>query len=103
MKIGLALPVIINIPFRQVDGVAFAATSKTYGNICFKTGGGTRLAYLMLWPHCKPWHMAKPQPAFRDIPEVEAVAQRLAFVLGGQMPVIETSQPVPQYNMVPAE
>jgi Bacterial PH domain len=103
MKVGLALPVIINIPFRQVDGVAFAATGKTHGNICFKTSGETRLAYLMLWPHCKPWHMAKPQPSFRAIPDVEAVAQRLAFVLGGQMPVAETTHPVREFNMVPAE
>jgi Bacterial PH domain len=103
MKVGLALPVIINIPFRQVDGVAFATTSGTCGNICFKTAGETRLAYLMLWPHCKPWHMAKPQPAFRDIPDVELVAQKLAFALGGQMPIAETSNPVPNYNMIPAE
>jgi Bacterial PH domain len=103
MKVGLALPVIINVPFRQVDGVAFATTSGSSGNICFKTAGETRLAYLMLWPHCKPWHMAKPQPAFRDIPDVEVVAQKLAFALGGQMPIAETSNPVGNFNMVPAE
>jgi hypothetical protein len=103
MKVGLALPVIINVPFRQVDGAAFANTGKGFGNICFKTGGETRLAYLMLWPHCKPWHMAKPQPAFRDIPDVDAVASRLAFALGGQMPISEATQPVPAFNMVPAE
>jgi Bacterial PH domain len=103
MKVGLALPVIINVPFRQVDGVAFATTSGTSGNICFKTAGETRLAYLMLWPHCKPWYMAKPQPAFRDIPDVEVVAQKLAFTLGGQMPIAETSNPAPNYNMIPAE
>jgi Bacterial PH domain len=103
MKVGLALPVIINVPFRQVDGVAFATTSGSSGNICFKTSGETRLAYLMLWPHCKPWHMAKPQPAFRDIPDVEVVAQKLAFTLGGQMPIAESSNPVPNHNMIAAE
>jgi Bacterial PH domain len=84
MKVGIALPVIINIPYQQVDGVSFAVTSGNRGNIVFKTGGGIRLAYLLLWPHARPWHLTKPQPAFRDIAEVELVASRLAMLLGGQ-------------------
>jgi Bacterial PH domain len=103
MKVGIALPVIINMPFKQVDGVSFANTGKGCGTIVFKTGGQTRLAYLLLWPHAKPWHITKPQPAFRDIAEVETVASRLAFALGGQMPVVEVQYVVPQGNLVPAE
>ena len=86
MKVGIALPVIINIPYRQVDSVSFAVTSGNRGNIVFKTGGGIRLAYLLLWPHTRPWHLTKPQPTFRDIADVETVASRLAFLLGGQFP-----------------
>jgi Bacterial PH domain len=103
MKVGIALPVIINLPFRQVDGVSFANTGAGCGTIVFKTGGETRLAYLLLWPHAKPWHLTKPQPAFRDIPDVEAVASRLAFALGGHMPIVETEYDVAHGNMVPAE
>jgi Bacterial PH domain len=103
MKVGIALPVIINLPFRQVDGVSFANTGQGCGTIVFKTGGETRLAYLLLWPHAKPWHLTKPQPAFRDIPDVEAVASRLAFALGGHMPIVETEYDVAHGNMVPAE
>ncbi len=103
MKVGIALPVIVNLPFRQVDGVSFAATGKGCGTIVFKTGGETRLAYLLLWPHAKPWHVNKPQPAFRDIPDVETVASRLAFALGGQMPVVETKSVALDGTMVPAE
>jgi Bacterial PH domain len=103
MKVGIALPVIINLPFKQIDGVSFANTGKGAGTIVFKTGGQTRLAYLLLWPHAKPWHLTKPQPAFRDIPEVETVASRLAFALGGQMPAVETQHAEVHGNMVPAE
>jgi Bacterial PH domain len=103
MKVGIALPVIINLPFRQIDGASFAHTAKGFGTIVFKTGGETRLAYLLLWPHAKPWHFTKPQPAFRDIADVETVASRLAFALGGQMPVSETRLSAPQGHMVPAE
>jgi Bacterial PH domain len=103
MKIGIALPVIINLPLRQIDGVSFAATGKGCGTICFKTGGNTRLAYLLLWPHAKPWNMSKPQPAFRDIADVESVAQRLAFIMGGQMPATEVRYEMPQGQLVAAE
>jgi Bacterial PH domain len=103
LKVGIALPVIINLPFRHIDGVSFANTGQGCGTIVFKTGGETRLAYLLLWPHAKPWHLTKPQPAFRDIPDVEAVASRLAFALGGHMPIVETPSAVTHGNMVPAE
>jgi len=103
MKVGIALPVIINLPLRQIDGASFALTGKGRGTICFKTGGNTRLAYLLLWPHAKPWHMSKPQPAFRDIADVENVASRLALTLGGHMPMNETQYVVPQGHMVAAE
>lgn len=103
MKVGIALPVIINIPYRQVDAVSFALSGGTAGNLVFKAGGNVRLAYLMLWPHARPWHLAKPQPAFRDIPDVEAVATRLARALGGQMPVAAPPAEAPSGHMIAAE
>jgi Bacterial PH domain len=103
LKVGIALPVIINLPLRQIDGVSFAETGKGCGTVCFKTGGNGRLAYLLLWPHAKPWHLTKPQPAFRDVPQVEEVASRLALTLGGQMPIVEAQSAMPLGTMVPAE
>ena len=103
MKVGIALPVIINLPLRQIDGVSFAATGNDCGTVCFKTGGDVRLAYMLLWPHAMPWQFMKPKPAFRDIPQVEEVASRLANVLGGQMPVLERQSSMPEGKMVPAE
>ena len=103
MRVGIALPVIINLPFKQIDGVSFALTGKGCGTIVFKTGGGIRLAYLLLWPHAKPWNLTKPLPAFRDIPNVEVVASRLAFALGGQMPMVENVGHALSGAMVPAE
>jgi len=103
MKIGIALPVIINLPLRQIDGVSFAFTGKGCGTICFRTGGKTRLAYLLLWPHAKPWNFNHTQPALRDIPDVEAVASRIAFTIGGQMPVAETQDTIPHGQLIAAE
>jgi hypothetical protein len=103
MRIGITLPITVNVPYAKVDAVSFANTGNDCGTICFKPGGDVRLAYLMLWPHMKPWNFSKPQPAFRDITDVDAVASRLASLLGGRMPVSEQSAAVPQPNMIPAE
>ena len=103
MKIGIALPVIVNIPFRHIDGVSFAITGGNRGTIVFKTGGGVRLAYLLLWPHARPWRVTKPQPAFRAIADVESVATRLAAAIGGQMPASTANHEGPVGQLAAAE
>jgi hypothetical protein len=100
MRIGIALPINVNIPYSKVDGVSFANTGAGAGNICFKPGGDVRLAYAMMWPHVRAWHFAKPQPAFRAIADVDGVASHLASILGGKMPLSESAE-LP--HMVPAE
>jgi Bacterial PH domain len=103
MRIGITLPITVNVPYGKVDGVSFANTGDDCGTICFKPGNNVRLAYLMLWPHAKPWNFSKPQPAFRDIADVDAVASRLASLLGGRMPAPQPRAAVPQPDMIPAE
>jgi hypothetical protein len=103
MKVGIAVPVIINLPLRQIDGASFAQTGQGCGNIVFQTGGETRLAYLLLWPHAKPWHFTKPQPAFRGISDVELVAKTVSTALGGQMPASRAQSTEMNGHMVPAE
>jgi hypothetical protein len=103
MRAGMALPVIINLPYREIDAASFAKTSGGYGNICFKTGGETRLAYLLLWPHAKAWQLKKPQPMFREIPDAEVVASRLASALGVQMVAKEAPSGRIEPGLVAAE
>lgn len=103
MKVGIAVPVIINLPFDHIDSASFATSRQNTGTIVFKTGGDARLAYLLLWPHVKPWTLSKPQPAFREIADVETVAVRLAAVLGGQVPATALQNQTITGHMVPAE
>jgi hypothetical protein len=86
MRIGIALPINVNIPYAKVDGVVLALTGGGCGTICFKPDKGTRLAYFLLWPHAKPWSLSKPQPAFRNIANAEGVATLLVQAMGGRMP-----------------
>ncbi len=91
MKLGMALSVSINIPFKQIDGAVLGLTGKGFGNLCFRVQPQNHVAYLLLWPHAKPWAFSRPEPAFRAIPDVEAVADLAASALGSA-PAMEAPQ-----------
>jgi hypothetical protein len=80
LRIGAALQVTLQIPYRQLDNAALDLRGDGSGTLAFepKAEGGAQLSYLVLWPHVRPWHMRKPQPAFRAIPEAETVARIVA-------------------------
>jgi hypothetical protein len=104
MKVGIALPAYINIPLRQIESASYADTGQGCGTIIFRTAGSTRLAYLLLWPHARPWHFKTPYPALRDIPNGETVAARVADALGGLRLVAKhEAEPVPFRNLIAAE
>ena len=78
MRIGSALTVTLNLPFRQIGNASLALKSDGTGTIALETLGETRISYLVCWPHVRPWHLAKSQPALRSIPDAARVAKILA-------------------------
>lgn len=78
MRIGAALTVTLNIPFRQVSAASLDLRKNGTGTIALDTLGETKFSYLMLWPHLRPWHARKPQPALRCIPDARRIAALLA-------------------------
>ncbi|MFT4783715.1 MAG: hypothetical protein ACI9IV_001457 [Paracoccaceae bacterium] len=120
LRIGAALQVTFNLPFKQLENAALDMRKDGTGTIALepKREGGQMLSYLVLWPHLRPWHVRDPQPAFRCIPDAHNVAELLADAAESQMsqPQISrvTAQPVRQAqtenqmrglggNAVPAE
>jgi hypothetical protein len=81
MRIGVALTVTLNLPFRWIGTAALRTNRDGSGTIALALLGEDRLAYLMLWPHARPWKMARAQPALREIPNAGAVAELLARAL----------------------
>ncbi|MGL5010213.1 MAG: photosynthetic complex putative assembly protein PuhB [Paracoccaceae bacterium] len=77
MRVGAALPVTFNFPYVQIE-TARLALHGTTGTIALETKGSTRISALILWPHIRPWHLAKTQPALRSIPQAAVVARMLA-------------------------
>ncbi len=86
MRIGMALPVSINLPFNQIDGAAVRLFANGSGDIPLKVTAKERIAYLMLWPHARPFHFAHPQPTLRCVARADDVAGLLAAALAGAIP-----------------
>ena len=78
MRIGAALPVTFNIPFAQVGAAALDLRRDGTGTIALETTGETRISVLVAWPHLRPGHWNKTQPALRSIPDAANVARMVA-------------------------
>lgn len=78
MRIGAALTLTLNIPYKQVGNASLSLRDNGTGTIALETMGETRLGYLTCWPHVRPWRMKRTQPALRCIPEAERVAGMIA-------------------------
>jgi hypothetical protein len=78
MRIGAALTVTLNLPYKQIGAASLDLKRTGTGTIAMETLGDTRLSFLVCWPHVRPWHMAHTQPALRCIPDAARVAQILS-------------------------
>lgn len=81
MRIGIALPITLNIPFRVIEQASRKIHPDGSGDIPLSLAAPNRLAFLVLWPHCRPWRTARPEPMLRCIPDAAPVADILARAL----------------------
>jgi hypothetical protein len=78
MRVGVAMPIFVNIPFSGIEAAALKSYGDGSGDIPLTLKEEVRLAYLHLWPHARPWQMARPQPMLRALPAASTVANVLA-------------------------
>ncbi|QQP87786.1 PH domain-containing protein [Skermanella sp. TT6] len=81
MRFGIALPMALNIPFRLVGSAGLKVHADGSGDIPLALTEGNRIAWLLLWPHTRPWRVSRPEPMLRAIPEASRVAGILADAL----------------------
>jgi hypothetical protein len=78
LRIGIALPIIINVPFRAIESVGLRRHRDGTGDLPVALSRGYRLAFMVLWPHARPWFVRNPQPMLRCIAEPERIGRLLA-------------------------
>jgi hypothetical protein len=77
MRIGIVLSVTFNLPFKSLDSVGIKRFANGAGDLVTTIGSLDRIAYAHLWPHVRPWKLAKPEPMLRSILNVASVANTL--------------------------
>lgn len=77
MRIGAALSVTFNLPFAQIANAKLDLRESGTGTIVLETLGDSKISYLVAWPHVRPWHLSKTQPALRCIADATRVARVL--------------------------
>jgi hypothetical protein len=81
MRIGVALPICLNVPFCKIGKAALKCFADGSGDIPVELATTDRFAYLTLWPHAKPWRLARPEPMLRCVPDAKSVAEVLVGAL----------------------
>jgi hypothetical protein len=77
-RIGIVLTVTFNLPLVKVASAALRPQNNGVGDICLALAGADRIAWLQLWPHVRPWRLAKPEPMLRMVPDAARVAGLLS-------------------------
>jgi hypothetical protein len=81
IRFGIALPMTIQIAFPTIDAAGLHLWADGAGDISLALRPGLRVAYLVLWPHTRPWKLAKAEPTLRCVPDAAAVGQLLGRAL----------------------
>lgn len=92
MRFGVALPMIMNLPFKQVRSVELKAYPDGTGDIPLRLAESARPSYLVFWPHVRPWRFSPVEPMLRVIPDATRVAGILVDALKRYSSEAETAE-----------
>ncbi len=100
LRYGAALRKYVNLPFTRIEAADLREVGAGKGNIALRIAPVPGLGYLRLWPHVRPLTFMRPQPMLRAVPDVRALAARLAEAMARAVPV-EVSPLVPAPSVTP--
>ncbi|MHA7870932.1 MAG: photosynthetic complex putative assembly protein PuhB [Hyphococcus sp.] len=86
MRYGVAIRKYINLPFAQITAAALKRHGREAGSIALDMSDKSRVAYLHLWPHARPFRYNPPQPMLRALPDADATAAILCNAMKASSP-----------------
>lgn len=78
MRIGIVLTLTFNLPLKRIASAGLRIERDGLGDIPLTLTDGSQIAWVHLWPHCRPWQLRRPQPMLRSVQNAELVAAILA-------------------------
>lgn len=93
MRIGIALPIAVNLPLRRIESASVALHADGCGDLPLCLEPGAHLAFLHLWPHVRPWRLKRPEPMLRSVVGAAQLAPILARALQAAHEIASASPP----------
>jgi hypothetical protein len=78
MRIGIVLTLTFNLPYKRIAAAGLHLESDGTGDLPLTLLAGDHIAWLHLWPHARPWKLARPEPMLRSVPDAQRVARLLS-------------------------
>ena len=78
MRVGIVLTLTFNLPLKHISAASLQVTGKGFGDIPLSLAENTRIAWIHLWPHTRPWRVNRPEPMLRCVPDAAALASLLS-------------------------
>lgn len=91
IQFGAVLPMTLNIPFAQIDNAGVKIWRDGTGDLPLSVISEKRLAFLLLWPHVRPWRLTRVEPMLRCVSDAKEVAEILSSAL-----IAAASSPAPE-------
>lgn len=90
IQFGAVLPMTLTIPFAQIGKAGVKIWGDGTGDLPLSVINDKRLAFLLLWPHVRPWRLTEVEPMLRCVPDAQHVADILSNAL------VAASSPAPE-------
>lgn len=98
LRFGVALPMMINIPWSRVNAADLQLSGRNTGSIALTVKTGQKMSYWLLWPYAKPWRFSPVQPMLRCVENPQEVAETLRLAVsehdGTEYPPVQEVAPV---------
>jgi hypothetical protein len=92
MQFGVALPATLDVPLHRIAQASIRVSPDHSGDISLRLTADGQVGYMKLWPHARPWRLARPEPMLRDVRGAAMVVTSLCRALeairkvGGDVP-----------------
>lgn len=101
MRIGAALSMTINLPYRWIEAADLSMEKGNVGSIELALKGESRLSYLVLWPHVRPWALGRPRPALRCVKGAREAAAILGAAASARVAEATPAPSLPAADLAP--
>jgi hypothetical protein len=104
MRVGIVLTLTFNLPLRSLKGAGLRQhAADGTGDIAVQLSGSSKIAFVHLWPHVRPWRVARPEPMLRCVPNAQGVARTLSEAWSAETGVALSARSAqPSHGSAPA-